>query len=41
MGAEIIWREIDVSPKYQVSNTGLVRNIKTGRDLSPNIDGRK
>lgn len=31
---DIIWKQIPFEPNYEVSNTGLVRNIKTSKILS-------
>lgn len=31
------WKTIDDRPKYEVSDTGLVRNRKTGKVLSPDL----
>jgi hypothetical protein len=37
----VIWKPIDEDPKYEVSDTGLVRNAKTGRlmALDPGTGG--
>ena len=42
MSNEVIWKDIEDFPKYQVSNTGLVRNKKSGNLLTqkPGRDGR-
>jgi hypothetical protein len=37
MSEEIIWRTIESHPNYEVSQTGLIRNRKTGRIRKPNI----
>lgn len=37
---EEIWKGIKDYPKYEVSNLGRIRNIKTGRILKPNFSGR-
>lgn len=37
---EEIWKGIKDYSKYEVSNLGRVRNIKTGRILKPNFSGR-
>lgn len=31
----MIWKTIEAFPNYEVSSTGLVRNIKTGKTLKP------
>lgn len=34
---KIIWKTIQINPKYEVSNLGDVRNIKTQKILKPQI----
>lgn len=34
----IQWKEVAEATKYEISNTGLIRNTKTGRILKPRAD---
>ena len=35
---EEVWKDVDESPLYSISNTGFIKNKRTGRILSPFMD---